>query len=163
MDWIRDLLTTWVYHLELQVITALSLISRLYKSPQHPLNLSPACCIFNSLSLAAVSNSGDSSASQAHVVTIRRISRNITQSAGMGSSLYSLGADQTENTASNSPSIKELRFSRRWLWRMPISGMWRRVVLVWTDVSEERIASIFRIEKSAKRNHRELVAADIQE
>jgi hypothetical protein len=27
--------------------------------------------------------------------------------------------------------------------------MWRRVVLLWTDVSEERIASIFRIEKSA--------------
>jgi hypothetical protein len=26
--------------------------------------------------------------------------------------------------------------------------MWRRVDLVWTDVSEERIASIFRIEKS---------------
>jgi hypothetical protein len=27
--------------------------------------------------------------------------------------------------------------------------MWRRVELVWTDVSEERIASIFRVEKSA--------------
>jgi hypothetical protein len=27
--------------------------------------------------------------------------------------------------------------------------MWRRVVLVWTDVSEERIASIFRVEQSA--------------
>jgi hypothetical protein len=27
--------------------------------------------------------------------------------------------------------------------------MWRRVVLVWTDVSEERTASIFRVEKSA--------------
>jgi hypothetical protein len=26
---------------------------------------------------------------------------------------------------------------------MPSSGMWRRVDLVWTDVSEERIASIF--------------------
>jgi hypothetical protein len=31
---------------------------------------------------------------------------------------------------------------------MPSSGMWRRVDLVWTDVSEERIASLFRIEKS---------------
>jgi hypothetical protein len=30
---------------------------------------------------------------------------------------------------------------------MPSSGMWRRVDLVWTDVSEERIASIFRVEK----------------
>jgi hypothetical protein len=27
--------------------------------------------------------------------------------------------------------------------------MWRRVGLVWTDVSEERITSIFRVEKSA--------------
>jgi hypothetical protein len=27
--------------------------------------------------------------------------------------------------------------------------MWRRVDLVWTDVSEVRIASIFRVEKSA--------------
>jgi hypothetical protein len=35
------------------------------------------------------------------------------------------------------------------LWRMPFSGMWRRVVLVRTDISEERIASIFRVEKSA--------------
>jgi hypothetical protein len=34
-------------------------------------------------------------------------------------------------------------------WRMPSSGMWRRVDLVWTDVSEERIASIFRAQKSA--------------
>jgi hypothetical protein len=39
---------------------------------------------------------------------------------------------------------------RQWRrWRTPSSGMWRRVVLVWTDVSEERIASIFRVEKSA--------------
>jgi hypothetical protein len=27
--------------------------------------------------------------------------------------------------------------------------MWRRLDLVWTDVSEEPIASIFRVEKSA--------------
>jgi hypothetical protein len=27
--------------------------------------------------------------------------------------------------------------------------MWRRVDLVWTDVSEERIASVFRVEKPA--------------
>jgi hypothetical protein len=32
---------------------------------------------------------------------------------------------------------------------MPSSGMWRCVYLVWTDVSEERIASIFRVKKSA--------------
>jgi hypothetical protein len=30
---------------------------------------------------------------------------------------------------------------------MPFSGMWHRIVLVWTDVSEDRIASIFTVEK----------------
>jgi hypothetical protein len=34
-------------------------------------------------------------------------------------------------------------------WRMPSSGMRGRIDLVWTDVSEEGIASIFRVEKSA--------------
>jgi hypothetical protein len=33
---------------------------------------------------------------------------------------------------------------------MPSSGVWRHVDVVnWTDVSEDRIASIFRVEKSA--------------
>jgi hypothetical protein len=32
--------------------------------------------------------------------------------------------------------------------RMPTSGMCRRVDIVWTHVSEERIASIFKVEKS---------------
>jgi hypothetical protein len=32
--------------------------------------------------------------------------------------------------------------------RMPSSGMWRHIDLVWTDVSEERIAFIFRVDKS---------------
>jgi predicted RNA binding protein YcfA (HicA-like mRNA interferase family) len=34
-------------------------------------------------------------------------------------------------------------------WRMPFSGMWGRGVLVCTDVSEERFAPIFRVEKAA--------------
>jgi hypothetical protein len=37
------------------------------------------------------------------------------------------------------------------LWRMPSSGLWRRVDLVWTEVSEERIASVFRVEKSSSK------------
>jgi hypothetical protein len=41
-------------------------------------------------------------------------------------------------------------FSQRWLWRMRFSGMWCCVDLVWTDVSEERIVSIFRVEKSVR-------------
>jgi hypothetical protein len=32
-------------------------------------------------------------------------------------------------------------------WRMPSSGMWSRVDLMLTDFSEERVASIFRLEK----------------
>jgi hypothetical protein len=60
MDWWVELLTTYTHHSELQVITALSLISTLYKSPQHPLSLFPAFCAFISHSLETASNSGDS-------------------------------------------------------------------------------------------------------
>jgi hypothetical protein len=35
-------------------------------------------------------------------------------------------------------------------WRIASSGLWRSVDLVWTDFSEEHVASIFREEKSAK-------------
>jgi hypothetical protein len=44
--------------------------------PQHPLSPSPACCVFTSRSLGTASKSGYYSASRAHVVTVRRISRN---------------------------------------------------------------------------------------
>jgi hypothetical protein len=69
MVWWMDLMTTYTHHSELKVITALSLISTIYKSPQHPLNLSPACCVFISRSLATVSNSGDYSASRTQVLS----------------------------------------------------------------------------------------------
>jgi hypothetical protein len=36
-------------------------------------------------------------------------------------------------------------------WRMPSSGIWRRVDLVRTDVSEERVATIFRVGKIRER------------
>jgi hypothetical protein len=36
--WIGEWVTTYTHRLELHVITALSLISTLYKSPQHPLS-----------------------------------------------------------------------------------------------------------------------------
>jgi hypothetical protein len=42
---------------------------------------------------------------------------------------------------------QDLRFSLRWPCRMPSSEMWRRVGLLWADVSEERVSSIFRVEK----------------
>jgi hypothetical protein len=34
--------------------------------------------------------------------------------------------------------LSDLRFPRRWLWKMPSSGMLRSVALVRTDISEER-------------------------
>jgi hypothetical protein len=38
--------------------------------------------------------------------------------------------------------------------RLPSSGLWRLVVRIWTDVSEEIIISIFRVEISWARNQR---------
>jgi hypothetical protein len=64
MNWWTDLLTTYTHAPELQEITALSLISTIHRSPQHPLSLFPACCVFTSRFLATASNSGDSSASR---------------------------------------------------------------------------------------------------
>jgi hypothetical protein len=40
--------------------------------------------------------------------------------------------------------------------------MWHRVDLVWTEVSEESIASIFRVENPRARNQREQVAANLR-
>jgi hypothetical protein len=98
-----DLLTTCTHHSELQVITALSLISTLYKSLHA--KSSSVCSVYNKSSLATASNSGNSSASRSHVVTVRGKSCNWTQSASLGYSLYRLGADLTGNTASNIPSV----------------------------------------------------------
>jgi hypothetical protein len=70
-----DFLTayTHTHHSELQVITALSLISTLHKSPQHPprtLQLS----VLTSRSLATVSNSGKSSVTRTQVLITVSIS-----------------------------------------------------------------------------------------
>jgi hypothetical protein len=42
-------------------------------------------------------------------------------------------------------TMRDLRFPRRWLLRMPSSGVLRRMALVRTDVSEERSAFIIRV------------------
>jgi hypothetical protein len=78
MSWILDSLTTLAHNSRLHLITALLIISTLYKSPQHPLSLFPACFVFNSHSLAVASNSGNSSASHTHVITVQQISHNRT-------------------------------------------------------------------------------------
>jgi hypothetical protein len=75
-----NLFTTCIHRSELHVITALSIISTSNTSLQHPLSLPPDCCVFNSCSLAMASNNGYSSASSAHVVTVRRIFCNWTLS-----------------------------------------------------------------------------------
>jgi hypothetical protein len=54
--------------------------------------------------------------------------------------LLGLVAKLHTRTKEASNMLQALRFSRQWLWRMSFSGMWRRVDLVWTDVSENRIA-----------------------
>jgi hypothetical protein len=72
-------LTTYTYHLELKVITTLSLISTLQIS-REPAKPSAAYCAFASRSLATASNSGDSSASRAQALPVQRISRNLTLS-----------------------------------------------------------------------------------
>jgi hypothetical protein len=51
---------------------------------------------------------------------------------------------QTDGKPAEKKIVYDLRFSRRWLWRMPSSGMLHHVVLVRTDVSEER-SSIIRV------------------
>jgi hypothetical protein len=83
--WIGELdsVTTCTHHSKLRVIT-LSLISALYAKLHAKCSLS--CSVSDSRSLATASN-------------------NWTRSADLGSSLYSLMADVTENTASNMFSI----------------------------------------------------------
>jgi hypothetical protein len=79
LDWWMDLLTTNTYepnYNQLQSCRWSPHFTNVYK-----LNLLPACYVTNSPSLATASNSGDSSASRAQDVTVRRISHNWTHSA----------------------------------------------------------------------------------
>jgi hypothetical protein len=59
--------------------------------------------------------------------------------AGRGRRAHEAGNCEQENQR------QDLRFSRRWLWRMASSGMLRRVALVRTDVLEEPSASFIRV------------------
>jgi hypothetical protein len=61
LDWWMNLLTTCTHHSELQIFTALSLISTLYQSLHA--KSSPACSVFTSRCLVTALNNGDSSAS----------------------------------------------------------------------------------------------------
>jgi hypothetical protein len=68
--WISEyLLTTYTHHSELQVITALSLISTLYKSLREHAKPFPACSVFKGHSLATASSSGRSSASRSQILS----------------------------------------------------------------------------------------------
>jgi hypothetical protein len=78
MNWWMDLLNTYTHHPELQEITALSPFSTLYKPPQHSLNPFPACCIFISRSIVTASNTRDSSASRAQVLSSQPPMQNST-------------------------------------------------------------------------------------
>jgi hypothetical protein len=69
----------WIHwhNSELHVITAPSLIT-LYKSPPYPLSLLPGSCVSISRSMATASNSGDSSASRAQVLSSQTPLQNAT-------------------------------------------------------------------------------------
>jgi hypothetical protein len=69
-----------------------------YFTIHYTLRLFPTCYVTNSCFLATAPNSEDSSASRANVLTARRISRNWTQVAALGSSLYSLEGDPTKTS-----------------------------------------------------------------
>jgi hypothetical protein len=45
-------------------------------------------------------------------------------------------------TFRKSVTFVSYEFPGRWLWKLPSSGMWRRVALLRTDVSEKRIITI---------------------
>jgi hypothetical protein len=99
IDWWTNLLTTYKHHSELQVITALSLISTLYKPPQHPLSL------FSSRFLVTAFNNGHSSASRAQILSSQSPLQSSIESLPKFSSVYPLCTDRVENTVSNSNSI----------------------------------------------------------
>jgi hypothetical protein len=104
VDWILDLLTAFTHHSELQVIIVPPLISTLHKSLHAK---SPPAYSVNSRFLATDVNSGGSSVSRSRVLPSRfqytacQLSTELAKFC-LGSSLYSLCANPTEKTASNS-------------------------------------------------------------
>jgi hypothetical protein len=88
MDWWINLLPTYAHHSQLQVITAVTLISTIHKS-LHAKSF-PACSDFNSHSLTAASNSGDSPASRAQVLLSEPLVQKTTLNSTTAPSVLSL-------------------------------------------------------------------------
>jgi hypothetical protein len=80
VDWWIDLLTTYTHNSELQVITALLVISTLYKLSHHSLSLFPACCSFIIRSITTATNSGGSLVSSPQVLLWQPPVQNSTHS-----------------------------------------------------------------------------------
>jgi hypothetical protein len=76
-----DLKNTYTHDSELQEIRAPPIISTIHKSPQHQLSLFSACCLISRY-LATASNSRDSSASRAKVLSSQPPLQNSTQLIG---------------------------------------------------------------------------------
>jgi hypothetical protein len=93
-----DLLVTYTHDSELQAITVPPLISMIQITTAFTKPF-PACCVFTSRSLARASNSGDSSASCAQVLSSQTTIQN---SLGHSSCLQD---NHVENTISNSTSV----------------------------------------------------------
>jgi NADH:ubiquinone oxidoreductase subunit K len=109
-----ELLTIYTHHSEVKVITALSLISTLYSSLQHPLILFSACCVFNSRSLAMVANSRDSSSSRAQVLLLLPPVQNSAHSTTALSLLISLSLSLDCHTSTPSQSSSQPAWGPRY-------------------------------------------------
>jgi hypothetical protein len=104
MDGWMDLLTTYTHDWELQVITALSLIYKLYKEPHA--KSSPACSVFNNRFLVTDVHSGDSSDSRARVLPSRfqyRTDCQLSSAFGCPNSLLYNSSTRTAKATPRSP------------------------------------------------------------
>jgi hypothetical protein len=54
-------------------------------------------------------------------------------------------SQQSETCLTNLILNRYLKFSHRWLWRMPSSGQWRCVPLVRSDISEELLLRLLQL------------------
>jgi hypothetical protein len=120
-----DLLTTS----ELQVITALSLICTLYKSPQYPLSLLPRCCVSSSRSLSADSNSEDSSASRCQVQSSQLPLQNSFQLNYSAISSQPPLQSSTQLSSQSHIATDSQSVSRSVLVSCPIWGIWPETCL----------------------------------
>jgi hypothetical protein len=137
LDWWMNLLTTYTDDSELPAITAPPLISIIHKSPQHPLSLFPACCIFTSRSLATASNSVESSVSRAQILRSQPPVQNSLSSLSQVKVKVTLRLTVSQSV--NLGVEPHLRLMTRYLflsWQL-------RYCFLWGALSDERLGLYF--------------------